>query len=378
MSRRLDRPTGFRFADALRAALPPWLIGHLLTFVALAVATEIGRHAGGSLSAPGTGLVTYDANWYDLIANRGYEHLPREALRFFPLFALAVRYLDVVLPGGAGTAGVVLADACALGYGVLLWWLVRTDVPESDSGLATRTVWLTALAPAGFVLALGYADALAALLAVATFLLLRRRAFGGAVLTGLLAGLCRPVGLLLAVPALVEAVRGLALAPVRERLLRAAAVAAPVAGAAAYLGWVGRTFGDPLLPFRVQGAADLRGSYLSLPLGPLKHSALALVHGTEPTVAGHLPGTLLVLGLLAVGLRRLPLSYSAYAAVTLAAAFTAYTLGSFERYWAGAFPLLVALGLLTRRTTVYAGVLAVSTTLMFGYAVLALLQLYTP
>lgn len=362
----------------MRAAASPWLVGQLLTVVALAVATEIGRHAGGRLHQPGTGLVTYDASWYRLIASHGYGHAPREALRFFPLFPLAARYLDAVLPGGAGTAAVVLADACALAFLTLLWRLVRTDLAGSDLDLAARTVWLVALAPAGFVLAIGYADALAGLLAVATFVLLRRRSFGAAAGTGLLAGLCRPIGLLLAVPALIEAGRGFGGLSVRQRLPRLAAVAAPVVGCAAYLGWVGFVYGDPLLPFRVQEQRDLRSSLVSLPLGPLHHSLVALARGREPTVAAHLPGALLVLVLLFVSARRLPASYTAYAAVVLAAAFTAYTLGSFERYSAAAFPLFVGLGTLTRRGTTYGAVLAVSAALLLGYAVLAFLQLYTP
>lgn len=377
MSRQLDA-SRVRAGDALWAAVVPWLLGLLLTVLALAVASEIGRHAGGAVHVPGTGLATYDAHWYSLIAERGYAHLPAEALRFFPLFPLSVRYLDAALPGGAAAAGLVLAGSCALGYLVLLWRLVATDLRSSGNDAATRTVWLVALAPAGFVLSIGYADGLAGLLAVGTFLLLRRRSFGPAVATGLLAGLCRPTGLLLSVPALIEATRGLGGVPMRHRPVRLAAVAAPVAGAAAYLGWVAHVFGDPLLPFRVQSRSDLRGRPVALPLGPLKHSFLALVHGREPTVAAHLPGTLIVLALLVVAARRLPLSYLAYAAAVLATTFTAYTLGSFERYSAAAFPLFVALALATRRPTIYGGVLAVSAALMFGYAVLAFLQLYTP
>lgn len=378
MSRQLDAPPGIRAGDVLWAAVVPWLLGLLLTVLALAVASEIGRHAGRPLHAPGTGLATYDAHWYSLIAQRGYAHLPAEALRFFPLFPLTVRYLDAVLPGGAAAAGVVLGSSCALGYVVVLWWLVATDLRRSGTGAATRTVWLVALAPAGFVLAIGYADGLADLLAVATFLLLRRSSFGPAAATGLLAGLCRPTGLLLSVPALIEATRGLGGVPLRRRAVRLAAVAAPVTGTAAYLGWVAHVFGDPLLPFRVQDRPGLRGRLVALPLGPLKHSFLALLHGREPTVAAHLPATLIVLALLFVAARRLPPSYPAYAAAVLIPTFTAYTLGSFERYSAAAFPLFVALAQATRRPTVYGGVLAVSAALMFGYAVLTFLQLYTP
>ncbi|MDQ6649826.1 MAG: hypothetical protein M3Z02_06880 [Actinomycetota bacterium] len=363
----------------IRAVLAPYLLSRLLTVTALAVATTVSTAAGGTLHRH-PGLTVYDASFYRDIARGGYSALPHEALRFFPLFPELARALDVVLPGPAGVATLVLANACALGYSLVLWRLVRTDLAHLDrtAGLADRSVWLLALAPAGFVLVLGYAESLTGLLAAGVFLAARRSRFGWAATLGLLAGLTRPAGALLAVPVLIEALRQVRSAGLRQWVLRAAATLAPVLGAGSYLLWAGRRYGDTLAPLRVQEQSGHRGGLVSLPFAPLKHSVIALVHGVEPTTAAHLLWTGLFGVLLVVSVRRLPASYSAFAAVMLAAAYSARTLDSLERYCFAAFPLLIALAVVVRRpqamlvaTTVFAATLT-------GYAVLAFLTLYTP
>ena len=66
-----------------------------------------------------------------------------------------------------------------------------------DPGTARRAAWFAALFPAAAVLVLGYAEATAMMLGVVVFLGLRSRRFGWAIGAGFLAGLCRPVGVLL-------------------------------------------------------------------------------------------------------------------------------------------------------------------------------------
>ena len=111
------------------------------------------------------------------------------------------------------------------------------------------------------MLVLGYAEATAMMLGVVVFLGLRSRRFGWAIVGGFLAGLCRPVGVLLVVPAAVEAGRGWRTASARSRIERVGAVVAPVAGAVAYLAWVGAEFGDFWKPISLQNQATLRGGF---------------------------------------------------------------------------------------------------------------------
>ena len=97
----------------------------------------------------------------------------------------------------------------------------------ATTALAGRATWLLALAPAAFVLVMGYTEATTIALAVGMFLALRSKRWWVAAGLGVLVGLSRPSGFLLALPALIEAGRGLRGLPVKEYVGRAAAVLAP-------------------------------------------------------------------------------------------------------------------------------------------------------
>src|SRR5439155_4633931 len=104
--------------------------------------------------------------------------------------------------------------------------------------LATRSAFILLLAPHAFVFVMGYAESLLCALALATFLGLRREHWWWAAAAGFAAGLCRPVGVLLVLPALVEAIRAKRRRRGRERKRRIApaiATIAPAAGLATYL-----------------------------------------------------------------------------------------------------------------------------------------------
>src|SRR5207248_10631513 len=145
-------------------------------------------------------------------------------------------------------------------------------------GLATRAAWLIALSPPALVMVMGYSEPLALCLAVGIFLLLRQRRWWWAAALGVLAGLARPVGLLLVVPALIEAFRDVRTAPARDRMARAGAVVSPVVGTAIFLAWVGARFGSVTLPFRVQQIAGLRGHTVN-PLVVVGRAAVHVAQG---------------------------------------------------------------------------------------------------
>ncbi len=77
-----------------------------------------------------------------------------------------------------------------------------------DDALARRAAWLVCLAPAAFTQVMGYAEGTLLALSVGTFLALRARAWWWAAVLGLAAGATRPLGVLLVVPAAIEAMRG--------------------------------------------------------------------------------------------------------------------------------------------------------------------------
>ncbi len=333
------------------------------------------------------GLLSWDAGWYQSIAAHGYAASGTQSLRFFPGYPMAARALSW-LPGvSVQTALVVVSNLAALGAFFALGVLVRRDL--GDEALARRTVWLAALAPSAYALVLGYADSSLLLLAVLTLLFVRRGHWWWAAATGLAAGLVRPVGALLFVPVVIEALRGPVAdvvgaaatrpSPTRRAHVpgRLAAVAAPVAGAGWYLGWVGSQYGDPWLPLRVQQEHGHRGP-LTAPLTAMWHDAVSVVHGHHLGSALHIPWVVLCVVLLVVAYRRLPVSYAAYATAVLAVSLTSSNLDSFERYALGAFPLVVAASTLTARRGVEVVVLAISAVAMVAYAVAAFCGVVVP
>jgi hypothetical protein len=76
--------------------------------------------------------------------------------------------------------------------------------------------------------------------------------------------------------------------------------------------------------------------------------------------------------------RRLPASYTAFAALGLVLVLSAHNLDSMERYALSLFPFLVAGALLTRREHVARGVLALSAAGLLGYSVLTFFGQYVP
>ena len=151
------------------------------------------------------GLLGWDAAWYRAIAHSGYGGVAKVGLRFFPLFpmlARAVSWLPAVSPG---LAVLLVANVSALAVGVLIYDLALSE--KHDPALARRAVWIVYLAPTAFVLVMGYAEATFMTAAIVALLALRSRRWLVAAAAGVVAGLTRPVGLLLVVPAVVEVYR---------------------------------------------------------------------------------------------------------------------------------------------------------------------------
>src|SRR6478609_357308 len=192
----------------LRVAALPWLLARVLVVGALAFSRDIYDKVGAPPRpvALGQGLFAWDAAFYRAIAEHGYRAVGDASLRFFPLVPMLARGLGWVLFGHTAVALLVVANGSALAFGALLHRLALRET--GDAGVARRAAWFAALFPAAAVLVLGYAEATAMMLGVIVFLGLRSRRFGWAIAGGFLAGLCRPVGVLLVVPAAIEAGRG--------------------------------------------------------------------------------------------------------------------------------------------------------------------------
>ena len=361
---------------ALRTAPAPvasWLTARAVVLGAFVLAAVL--HAVLPTRKPFQDLLGWDADWYRRIASFGYAALPHESLRFFPLWPLLARYVSAVSGIGVAAALLVLANGFALLYSRLLQQLALHE--GWSPAAARRACWVAALAPAGFVLVMGYAEALSGCLLAGVMLTSRRRRWWAAAGLGVLLGLLRPTGVVVGVFVLLEAARGLAGCRGRELVARAGAVAAPAVGLGAFLLWTAGRFGEPLAPFTVQTRATLRGSTFVNPLVGVGRALGELAHGRLAHELPHLLWILLSLALLVRCARRLPVSYTAFATATVLLGATARQFASYERYAASCIPLLLCaaslpLGRRARPVAVVAAaVLAV-------YTVDAALHLYVP
>lgn len=358
----------------LLVALPAWLTVRVL----VAIAWIMMRVALDDLGQPhphelDEGLLAWDGNFYRDIAQHGYGALPEEALRFFPLFPLLGRLASVVALGDVSVGLVLVANVLALVTGALVHRLVMNETGNSD--LARRAVWATALFPGAFVMAWAYSEPVMMAAAVATLLALRQQRWGWAAITGALAALARPLGLLLVVPALVEVLPGLRTASPRERLRRLGAVAGPVLGTGAHLVWSQVRYGDALAPMNVQ--SQFRGEAVD-PLTRL-WDGVGDMFGSEALGDGlHVPFALGFVVLAIAAYRYWPLSFALYGTATLVVALAAENLNSLERYGLNAVVLALALASLTKPPWAERAMIAIGSGGIVALSALAWTGSYVP
>ena len=269
------------------------------------------------------------------------------------------------LPGvGDGAALVVVSNVAAFVATALLYILVRRET--GDRLVARRAIWFLSLAPAAYVLVMGYAES--------TFLCLADRLLPGAprrrprpshgatepgppgsfvgqppnfVLAGVLAflaALTRPIGVLLALAVAVELVRWWTRLGRSRRLAGLGATAAPLVGLAAFGLWSHHEVGDFWAPLSVQFQSSHHGA-LADPLVTAYHDVRGLWHGHVGT-ALHVPWVVLALFLLVVCWRKLPRPTPSSRRRSCSWRVAGANLDSFERYALSAFPLTIAAALI--------------------------------
>jgi hypothetical protein len=370
MIRRLLRDEG------LRAAAPGWVLARIGVALGFVVA-----YVGADKLTPGAlplqvdqGLFAWDAAFYRDIADYGYQGVAEEGLRFFPLLPLLARALGVPLLGHVGLALLVLVQVAAIAAGVLLYRLAVQETGDRATGV--RAAWFLAVLPPATVLVLGYAEGLLLCFAIGFFLCIRRERWWLAAVLGVLAGLSRPVGMTLALPALIEALRLGRTLPWRAWAGRVAAIVGPVLGGGLFLAWAQRVHGDWQLPLTLQNSAELRGGWAN-PLSTI-WGAVDAITSQEWREALHVPWIAVFAVLLVIAFRTLPASYGAWSAVLLLSALTGNTLGSFERYGHAAFPLILALAIATRAPVVERAALVACGAAFSAFAALLFLGAFVP
>jgi len=338
--------------EDLWAALPAWVAARVLTLAALGLSAFLRPR--WPVTLPGTarfaenGLLGWDADWYRRIALHGYDGVPDQGLRFFPLLPEVARVVGFGTSLGVGIALLALANGPALGVGVLVARLVRVE--GGDERLARLAATLMVLAPPAFVLVMGYTEAIAICALLGAILAARTAASDGdaspgtgrwgiAAACGLVAGMARPTGVLAGIPLAILAVDGARRAGWGERARRLAAVVSPAVGAAPYLVWAQLDRGDWYAPYRVQSIPGLRGDFVD-PFTRLGR-AVGTIAGGGVGAKGHDLLVPVAVLLLVPAVLRWSKPLAAMTIVTTAIALSAEHLGSFERYlWASVVPVL--------------------------------------
>jgi hypothetical protein len=204
-----------------------------------------------------SGLERWDALWYLAIAEYGYPRVPTgspipEVYAFFPLFPLIVGGLGRLLLGNYLLAANLVAFAAAVAGLAGIHRLVEVERGD-DPGLADRAALAIGVFPAAYFLVAPYPEGLFLALSAWALVAVRRGVWGQGALLAATAALARPVGVLLAVALVAEAVRqhregrplGVAVWP--------AFVAAP-AGAGAFFLWAYSRTGVWTAPLTAQEA----------------------------------------------------------------------------------------------------------------------------
>lgn len=200
-----------------------------------------------------TAYERWDALWYLRIASDGYDAADKSAA-FFPGYPLLTRAFAFVT-GGHPLAGGYIASNLACLLAMIVVFLMTKH--EFDERRARLTVVLMALFPTAFFLFAPYSESTFLLFAATSLFSARLGKWWVAALAGALAAATRSIGVTLALPLLIEAIRQARAAPVGEKSFGRVAYmlsccAGPALGIGAYLVYWQASAGDWKLPFASQ------------------------------------------------------------------------------------------------------------------------------
>ncbi len=187
------------FYTAMPAALAPFLHPDPALIHSNALTENLPQPGGLYYALLGI-WERFDTLWYLHIAQHGYD-LPR-AVIFYPLYPAAIRAVTWVLPA---TAAALLVSTVAAFF--FFWGLLRLAWVELAVQARLRMVLLVCVWPTSFVLFAGYAESLNLALIIWAVLFARDGRWWAAAACGVLAGLSRPSGVLVAIPLMVLALR---------------------------------------------------------------------------------------------------------------------------------------------------------------------------
>jgi hypothetical protein len=348
-----------------------------LPMIAIAelAAMVIGQRPGVHYAASANPLLAvwgrWDAEHYLRIATQGYFGTEPA---FFPLYPLLIRIVSA-FTGSHLVAGLMVSNAASF---LALLYLYKLVEHEYNRHVAQRATFFVSIFPTAIFFSAVYSESLFLFLTVASFYYVRERRWVTAGAFGFFAALTRSEGVLLAAPLFIEWVVAAReggreffrywLDDVVKPLVGMALV--PL-GLAAYMAYLWVINGDPLRFSHVQSHW---GRYFAPPWVSLFNTVHKIVaaHSTQ-TVANEsleLIFTLLMIVVLAVGFRRLRLSYVVYMALSIVIPMCTASLMSMPRFALVLFPMFALFGLWGARPTFQNAYVAFSLPLLGLFTVL--------
>ena len=303
----------------------------------------------------------WDACWYMKIATYGYEPGER-SVAFFPLFPASVRLVGAITSLPYPVAGMIVAGAA---YVVGVAGLLRLVGESHGMRIGRRTVLLLSVFPAAFFLFAPFTESLFLAAAVWTLVLAHERRWLLAAACATLAALTRAQGVFLAIPLAWEAF----VAVRHGGIGGAAGVGRVAASLTAVLAPVAVFTGYGLVALELTGETPYDaqslwgGTDFHPPWALVAASVEWIVERGDGMQALNLVALLGSAALLAVGWRRIPLTYSLYAwppLLLVATRIQPTPLTSTARYVLVLFPVFVVAALLLERPSLRRAWLVVS------------------
>jgi hypothetical protein len=329
-----------------------------LPMIAIAelAAMVIGQRPGVHYAASDNPLLAvwgrWDAEHYLGVAKYGYSGTEPA---FFPLYPLLIRIVGA-FTGSQLVAGLIISNAASF-FGLLFFYKLIEH--EFNRHVAQRAAFYVSIFPTAIFFSAVYSESLFFFFTVASFYYVRERRWLMAGVFGFLAALTRSEGVLLAAPLFIEWVvaareggREFFRYWVDDVVKPLIGMALVPLGLAAYMAYLWVISGDPLRFSHVQSHW---GRHFAPPWESFAATVQKIVHAhATQTVANEsleLAFTLLMLIVLAVGWRRLRLSYVVYMAVSILIPMCTGSLMSMPRFALVLFPMFALFGLWGARPT---------------------------
>jgi hypothetical protein len=264
----------------------------------------------------------FDTLWYLYIAAHGYDRA--DAVVFFPLYPILVKIVGLFIPAVA--AALLISSVAAF----FLFWGLQALLEDDPPDLVNQSVFLCAAWPASFIFFAGYPESLLFALIAWSLCMARRDRWWAAAVLGLAAALTKAVGVVVAVPLVVVAVR--------HRNIKALPVLLVPLGLAGFLGYLHWNGHGALVP----AYGQYWRTSAALPWTTLVASLRDLMHVPNPILTLNLVFLLSVSVLAALSRVRIEyLLYSAAAIIVFLCKETTPPLQSMMRYLLIVFPAFV-------------------------------------